>query len=75
VRPAFRGLGLGVRLTRAAITAARAAGHRALRLDTLPSMREAHSLYARLGFREIPRYRRDPAPEPLRYFELDFDRA
>ena len=60
VRPDRRGLGLGTRLARAAITAARASGHSAMRLDTLPGMREAQSLYGRLGFRDIPPYWHNP---------------
>ena len=57
IRPAARGRRFGERLTLAVLGAARAAGHRALRLDTLPTMIEARSLYRSLGFREIPSYR------------------
>lgn len=56
VRPAFRGGGLGQRLVDAVIRAAREAGYRELRLDTLASMKPAQALYARHGFTEIPPY-------------------
>jgi putative acetyltransferase len=57
VRPAYRGAGLGRHLTLAAIAAARAMAYDRVRLNTLPSMTRARSLYATLGFREIPPYR------------------
>jgi GNAT superfamily N-acetyltransferase len=56
VRPAYRSYGLGKQLVEAVILAARQAGHRELRLDTLPSMASAQALYHRLGFVEIPPY-------------------
>jgi ribosomal protein S18 acetylase RimI-like enzyme len=55
VRPEYRRDGLGQRLVEAVIHAARAAGYRELRLDTLASMTSAQALYRRLGF-EIPPY-------------------
>jgi ribosomal protein S18 acetylase RimI-like enzyme len=56
VRSAFRGAGLGKILVEAAVRAAREARYRDLRLDTLPTMTAALSLYRQLGFAEIPPY-------------------
>jgi len=56
VRPDYRKLNLGRRLVEAVIAAARDAGYRELRLDTLPSMVAAQALYRHLGFIEISPY-------------------
>jgi GNAT superfamily N-acetyltransferase len=56
VRPSARGHNLGRLLTEAAINAARAAGYRAIYLDTLPSMVTARALYETLGFHAVPPY-------------------
>jgi putative acetyltransferase len=68
VRPAFRGTRLGRRLAEAVLAEARAAGYRAIRLDTLPSMREAQALYVSLGFVDIPPYNDHPI-EGTRFME------
>ena len=68
VRPAFRGTGLGRRLVDTLMAEARAIGYRAVRLDTLPSMRAAQALYESLGFRDIPPYNDHPI-EGTRFME------
>ncbi|HEY3440213.1 MAG TPA: GNAT family N-acetyltransferase [Paludibaculum sp.] len=57
VKPEARGLGAGLALTVALLEqAGRRPGVRAVRLDTLPSMRAAIGLYESLGFQRIPAY-------------------
>jgi GNAT superfamily N-acetyltransferase len=62
VRPGSRGGGWGRRLAEAVIREARAIGYRELKLDTLDWMGEARALYAKLGFRECPKYYDNPHP-------------
>ena len=69
VRPSGRGSGAGRALARAVIEEARGRGYAVMRLDTLPSMAEAGSLYRSLGFTEIERYNDNSAPG-VRFMEL-----
>jgi putative acetyltransferase len=62
VRPGSRGGGWGRKLAEAVIGDARAIGYRELKLDTLEWMGEARALYAKLGFRECPKYYDNPHP-------------
>ena len=56
VRPAARGHGLATQLIDAAVVEARRIGYIEMRLDTLPMMTEAQSLYVAMGFRDIAPY-------------------
>jgi ribosomal protein S18 acetylase RimI-like enzyme len=60
--PAARGTGIGRALATAAIKAATNAGYGAMRLDTLPTMTAAQSLYRQLGFEITPPYYDSPIP-------------
>lgn len=72
VRPAFRRYGIGRALAEAAIDAARRSGYERMRLDTLATMREAHGLYASMGFRNIAPYCHNPTPGAI-FMELELE--
>ncbi len=62
VRPGRRGQGYGRLLAEAVVDEARRRGYRSLRLDTVPGMDAAITLYAALGFTPIPPYCENPVP-------------
>jgi GNAT superfamily N-acetyltransferase len=70
VRDEFRGHGLARALVHTLVQRARRLGYRRMRLDTLPSMRAARSLYESLGFLPIAPYRHNPVPGAT-FWELD----
>ena len=57
---ASRGLGLARRIMADLEQRARAEGAVAIRLDTNRTLSEAISLYATLGYREVPAYNDEP---------------
>lgn len=60
VAPDARGLGIAQRLLDAIEEQAVRMGLHTLQLDTNRALKEAHALYARNGYREIPRYNDNP---------------
>jgi putative acetyltransferase len=73
VQPQWRGSGVGRALAVRVIAEAREAEYTIMRLDTLPTMRAAQTLYRELGFVEIPPYRFNPVPGS-KFLELDLSR-
>lgn len=60
VAPVYRGTGLGAALVQHILSGAAGLGYREMKLDTLPHMQGAISLYRRFGFEEIAPYGTHP---------------
>ncbi|MFQ5864807.1 MAG: GNAT family N-acetyltransferase [bacterium] len=72
VRPEFRGQGIGKALALVIIEEAHSVGYSKMRLDTVPSMKEANALYKSLGFKNIKPYRYNPI-EGATFMELNLE--
>ncbi len=70
VKPNSRGQKVGKLLAEVVIKAARDMGYDHMRLDTIPSMKQANMLYSALGFKQIAPYRFNPI-EGATFFELN----
>ena len=70
VKPGYRGKGLGKSLAKAVINEARSIGYSHMRLDTIPTMKEAGNLYISLGFKKIEPYRFNPIEGTI-FLELE----
>ena len=69
IRKNFRGKGLSKKLIERLLSHAKQMQYKSLRLDTLPQMKEAISLYVSFGFKETKPYRFNPV-EGTKYMEL-----
>ncbi len=69
VRPSCRAKGVGRKLAARIIDEAREIGYTRMRLDTVPAMKEAISLYRSIGFKDMGQYRPNPIPGAL-FMEL-----
>lgn len=70
LRNEFRGKGIGRALAEKITGKAREYGYKAMRLDTISTMKEAISLYKTMGFKEVNAYRENPVKGAI-YMELD----
>ena len=66
VRPKFRGQGIGRALLNSVLEEARAIAYKKIRLDSAGYMREAHSLYRSVGFKDIEPYEGSEIPEEFK---------
>jgi ribosomal protein S18 acetylase RimI-like enzyme len=70
LRNEFRGSGTGKMLATKIIEKAKELGYEKMRLDTIETMKEAISIYKKIGFKEIDAYRENPVPGVI-YMEID----
>lgn len=73
LRKEARGLGLGKKMLAYALEQAALMGYSKIRLDTLPHMHAAISLYENLGFYEIEPYIYNPI-DGAKYYEADLSK-
>jgi putative acetyltransferase len=69
LRSEFRGKGIGRKMAQEIIKVAQEFSYEKMRLDTVPAMAEAISLYRSLDFAEIGPYRENPVPGAI-FMEL-----
>ena len=69
IRPKYRRKNVGRDLSNAIIHKSKEIGYKYMRLDTLPFMKEAITLYLSLGFKEIAPYCYNPF-KGAKYYEL-----
>jgi len=69
LRDEFRGKGIGKALVDRIISISKEYGYERMRLDTIYTMKEAISIYKKIGFEEIKPYRVNPI-EGVIYLEL-----
>jgi ribosomal protein S18 acetylase RimI-like enzyme len=74
VKPEFRGKKIGELLVRRILREASGQGYRTMRLDTVPSMITAQTLYRSLGFVEITSYCANPV-EGAVFMERDLTKV
>jgi ribosomal protein S18 acetylase RimI-like enzyme len=74
VKPHYRGQKVGKLLAEVVIKAARDMGYDYMRLDTIPSMKQANMLYNAMGFKQIAPYRFNPI-EGATFFELNLKKS
>lgn len=74
VHPDFRRKGIAQQLMERLLVEAEARGYLKVRLDSIPTMQAAQSLYEQMGFHEIPPYWQNPNAG-TRYFEWKFKQS
>ena len=74
VDPNFRRRGIAEQLMKKLLEEAEGLGYQGVRLDSIPTMGAAQSLYERMGFQEIPPYWQNPNAG-TRYFEWRFEKS
>ena len=72
VRPKYRAMGIGKILAESIIQEAGVRGYKRMRLDTVPSMKEARRLYLSMGFKKIDPYCYNPI-QGATYLEKKLD--